>query len=214
MCLASKAAFAYYRGANGNGRKAMVGDTGDDVHKDRREPRDGGQVTAIIRRCIVEDGVDEYTHLSDALNTEARKFEGYRGTRMIYPDTPDGEYVTIFSFDSYDHYELWQQSERRHALLTQMEKIVRKHTAQHFTGVDYWFEGSKRSRSPQFPSWRMVLVVFAAIFPLVYFLPPIIDPFLPSHPFWAIFVSAGITTLLMSYVSLPLMAWLFQRWLD
>lgn len=191
----------------------MAKKTSGEVRNDRKE-RDGGQVTAIIRRCIVEDGVDEYRRLSDALNAEARKFRGYRGTRMINPETPDGEYVTIFSFDDYDSYELWQQSERRNELLTQMEKIVRKQTAQHFTGVDYWFEGTKRSRGPRFPSWRMVLVVFAAIFPLVYFLPPIIGPLLPSHPFWAIFVSASITTLLMSYVSLPLMAWLFQRWLD
>ena len=161
----------------------MAETNGDDIRNGGREPRDSGQITAIIRRCIVEDGVDEYTRLSDALNAEARKFKGYRGTRMIYPDTPDGEYVTIFSFDSYDHYELWQQSRRRKDLLSRMEKIVRKEKAQHFSGVDYWFDGTRRSRGPQFPSWRMVLVVFAAIFPLVYFLPPIIGPFLPGHPF-------------------------------
>ena len=110
----------------------MAETNGDDIRNGGREPRDSGQITAIIRRCIVEDGVDEYTRSSDALNAEARKFIGYRGTRMIYPDTPDGEYVTIFSFDSYDHYELWQQSRRRKDLLSRMEKIVRKEKAQHF----------------------------------------------------------------------------------
>lgn len=192
----------------------MVEKTGDDARNRGREQRVSGQVTAIIRRRIAEGGVDEYKRLSDALNVEARKFKGYLGTRMINPDTPDGEYVTIFSFDNYDNYEVWRQSERRNDLLKQMEKIVRKEKAQHFSGVDYWFEGAKRSRGPTFPSWRMVLVVFAAIFPLVYFMPPLIDPFLPTHPFLAILVSVAITTLLMSYVSLPLMAWLFQRWLD
>ena len=174
---------------------------------------DKQQVTMIVRRCLRVGTVSRFHELNKAINVEAGKFKGYLGTRMIEPANPDGEFVTIISFDSYENYCIWEKSEVRKHWLEQIEALVEGSSlSEHFSGLNHWFDPQADGKNWP-PDWRMALIAFLAIFPLAYYLPPLMAPWLPDHGFLAAVISIGIVTVLMSYISLPLMVKIFQRWL-
>lgn len=167
----------------------------------------------IVRRCLRAGTVSRFHELNNAINVEARKFEGFLGTRLIEPTDPGGEFVTIFSFDSYDNYCSWEKSDERSHWLRQIEELVEGNSqSEHFSGLNHWFEPRADGKIWP-PDWRMTLIAYLAIFPLAYYLPPLLAPWLPEHGFLAAAISIGIVTVLMSYVSLPLMVKIFKRWL-
>ena len=165
----------------------------------------------IVCRSLKIGEISRFHELNNAINVEAGKFEGYLDTRMIEPADSSGEFVTIFSFDSYDSYCSWERSDERRHWLEKIEELVEDNSrSEHLSGLNYWFDPHADGKTWP-PDWRMTLVAYLAIFQLAYYLPPLIAPWLPAQKFLAAVFSIGIVTVLMSYVSLPLMVNIFKR---
>ena len=166
-------------------------------------------VTAIFKRKIKEGRKDEFMEWSREITAICSTFEGYVSTKLIQPPTADGDYVTVITFDNYQHFQVWEESEKRQHLLNKMmDMVAGEVVTEQFLGV-YSFIGSPGKRWP--PDWRMVIVAYTAIWPLVYFIPPFLNPHLPQQPVLQSLLSTALVTALMGYVSLPVMEFLYRK---
>ena len=96
----------------------------------------------------------------------------------------------------------WEHSDERRHWLKQIEALVEGNSSsEHLSGLNYWFDPRADGKTWP-PDWRMTLVAYLAIFPLAYYLPPLMTPWLPKQSFFAAVISIGIMTVLMSYISL------------
>lgn len=170
-------------------------------------------VTSIIRRRIKEGCEAEFEQWSDGIGQACSRFPGHLGTHRIWPAEARGEHVTIISFDRYEHYRRWEESQERSDWLDKVLPLTEgKAVREHIEGLNYWLMPAKKGRAWP-PDARMVLVAFCAIWPIVHFVRPALAPFMPQQPLLASLASTAIISLIMGYISLPLMVKLFRRWL-
>ena len=64
------------------------------------------------------------------------------------------------------------------------------------------------------PRWKMLIASGLAIYPLILVLPPLLEPITARLPHWL----GGLATVLAitplaTFVTLPTVTWLLQRWL-
>ena len=81
-------------------------------------------------------------------------------------------------------------------------------------GVEACFPPSTTTPVGPPPKWKMAIVGFTAIYPLVLLVPPLIAPLLPPSPRWLhILIQMIFITPLMTWVALPLATTVFKRFL-
>jgi antibiotic biosynthesis monooxygenase (ABM) superfamily enzyme len=172
------------------------------------------QVTAIVRARVRPENAARYREATQKISEECSRFPGYSGTRSVEPKDSNSDWVTIFSFDDYNHYERWISSDRRAQCIGQLDSLVEGQISrEQIHGLHYWFEAGSDSGHSWPPSWRMTGVAFIAIFPLSFFLAPFVKAQMPNHPLLGTVAGIAAVTCVMSYVSLPLAVHLFRRWL-
>ena len=170
------------------------------------------RVTAIVRVRVDPDKEDMYRALSQKITEACADFDGYLGTKAIAPTQSGQDHVTLFSFDTYHNFCQWENSKERDSFLSQLTPLVVGAISREQTsGLDYWFRSESTKNSSWPPSLKMTFVAFLAIFPLSYGVPRILAPLLPSNEMLAETLTIASITVLMSYVSLPLMVRLFAR---
>lgn len=172
------------------------------------------KMTSIIRRRVRSGCEREFELWTKGIAGACQKFEGYLGTRLIHPTDSSEPYVTILSFDSYQNYRTWITSDVREGWLKKVEKCTEGvESIEELSGFDYWLgvETDKARSWP--PSFKMIMAAYIAILPLVSFVLPALKPFMPNHPVVSTLLSTGVITLLMGYISLPLVARIFRKWL-
>jgi antibiotic biosynthesis monooxygenase (ABM) superfamily enzyme len=172
------------------------------------------KMTSIIRRRVRAGCEHEFERWTKDIASACQKFEGYLGTRLIYPTDSSEPHVTILSFDSYQNYRTWFTSDVRKSWLEKAEKCTEGAVSiEELSGFDYWL-GSESDRARSWPpSFKMNIAAYLAILPLVSFVLPTIQPFMPGNRVLGTLLSTAVITLLMGYVSLPLVARIFRRWL-
>ena len=171
------------------------------------------QVTSIVRATVKPENFERYREMTEMVTEVCSQFTGYQGTRIVEPTDPSAVRVTIFSFDSYENYRLWEKSIERHESLEKLDQFIEGEASrEQISGLNYWMSPALNSNSWP-PSWRMAVVAFLAIFPLSHLIPPLVRPLLPNYPFLGSVLAIAAVTILMSYFSLPLMVRLFRKWL-
>lgn len=166
-------------------------------------------VTAIFKRRVKSGRETDFLNWSRRITAVCRTFDGYVSTKLIEPVKPNGDYVTVVTFDNFRHYQQWEESEKRQQLLEGMQELIDGEVSQEQIVGLYQFLGKEEKKWP--PDWRMVLVAYAAIWPLVHFIPPLINPWLPEQSLVQSLLSTAVITILMGYVSLPLMEALYRK---
>jgi antibiotic biosynthesis monooxygenase (ABM) superfamily enzyme len=172
------------------------------------------QMTSIIRRRVRSGCEREFERWTKDIASACQKFEGYLGTRLIHPTNSSESHVTILSFDSYKNYRTWMNSQVRMDWLKKIENCTEgTFSVEELSGFDYWL-GNETNRARSWPpSFRMNIAAYLAILPLVSFVLPWLQPFMPDNPLLGTLLSTAIVTLLMGYISLPLVARIFRKWL-
>jgi antibiotic biosynthesis monooxygenase (ABM) superfamily enzyme len=171
-------------------------------------------VTAIVRSLVLPENFDRYRAATRELSAACSEFPGYGGTRVIEPSNVESEWVTIFSFNSYQNYDRWINSPERGRCLSVLNRLTEGEVSrEQISGLDYWTGPAAKKSGSWPPSWRMTGVAFLAIFPLSYFVPNLVRGLFPHQPMLGSVLAIVAVTVLMSYISLPLMVRIFRRWL-
>jgi hypothetical protein len=169
----------------------------------------------IIRR--VKPGCEAaYEKLATQLSLEANKFPGHLGTNLFKPANPhDNDYRIIYKFDCMSHFHQWQHSEIRKAITDEINKLlIAPEHMQILTGLETWFSLPNQGVLIPPPRYKMAIVSWLAIYPLVIIILEVLAPILQNLP---IPLRAGLITLIaiptMTYILMPRMTKLFSHWL-
>lgn len=123
-------------------------------------------------------------------------------------------YTIILQFQTQADLDLWNASAEKARLLAEMSRLVRGEPhLESFTGMEAWFTPPAGATSAP-PRWKMALLTWAVIVPLIeiqiyvllpvlWFLPPALRP-VPA---------TALVVFLMTYLIMPTATRAFRRWL-
>lgn len=175
-----------------------------------------GPVTTTVTRRIKPGHEAAYEAFLAGISDAARAFAGYLGVEVFRP-TPGqgGEYRTVYRFDSAVHLRSWLDSPEHAAWLQRAEPhVAGPMRTQVLTGLEGWFTLPTQPGVPPPPPYKMALVTWATIFPLITGVVVATAPLLGGLPLvMRLAVTTGVTVPLMTWVVMPRMTRLLHRWL-
>lgn len=146
----------------------------------------------------------------------AKTFEGHLGATVFRSSDPaNPEYRIIFKFNHLSNLQRWETSAERHRWLEQAKRLtLDAGKFQILTGLETWFTlGTKQAIGPP-PRYKMLVVTFLTIFPLLNLLNFLLQPLLnPLPPLLRSLIVTSLLLLLTTYVVMPRMTKLFAGWL-
>lgn len=179
------------------------------------EIKQGSQdpVTVLAHHTVRPGDEGEFERWMQGISSASARFPGYLGTEVISPlESTENVFVSIFRFDNYAHLDAWLKSEEREAWLEQTHVYSDDEPRLHYHSLEFLF--SPEEHAGRVPAkWKMALVTFAVIWPLVHFVPRGIDAALHGPPLVMEVTSVGAIVLLMTYAVMPTVTRLLARWL-
>jgi uncharacterized protein len=176
----------------------------------------GGPVTTAVTRRIKPGHEAAYEAFLVGISGAASAFPGYLGVEVFRPASGQGsEYRTVYRFDSVAHLHAWLDSAEHAAWLARAEPhVAGPIQTQVLTGLEGWFTLPTRPGVAPPPAYKMALVTWATIFPLITLLVVALAPLLGRLPLVArLAVTTGVTVPLMTWVVMPRVTRLLRRWL-
>lgn len=174
-------------------------------------------VTVIVTRRVRQGRAAEFERLMSGMQAAAAQFPGHMGGFLIPPDAPEhGCYRTLFAFDNDAHLQAWTRSAERSEWLLRIAAVTHGDSALRvLNGLETWFAMPQaRTRAPP-PRWKMALVTWAGIFPLVLLssltVTPLLGPWLA--PTLVVLVATGLIVTAMTWLVMPTLARLLAGWL-
>jgi uncharacterized protein len=172
-------------------------------------------VTTSVTRRVKPGHEAFYEQFLEGIVSAASGFPGYLGVEVFRPQSASAaEYRTVYRFDTPEHLRAWLDSDIHAAWLERAEPHVigPMHTS-FVTGLESWFTlPGQPGTAP--PPYKMALVTWITIFPLITAIVAVTGPLLEGLP---LAVRLGITTALavplMTWVVMPRMTRLLRRWL-
>jgi uncharacterized protein len=181
------------------------------------EVRASPPVTVLVTRRVRRGRAPEFERLMAGMQAAAASFPGHRGGFLIPPEQAEqGCYRVLFAFDTEAHLQDWTQSGERQGWLRRIADVTHGDAAMRvLSGLETWFElPVARTKRPP-PRWKMAIVTWMGIFPLVLLTSHTIAPALGRlvHPLLATSIVTALITVAMTWVVMPALVPLFGNWL-
>jgi hypothetical protein len=169
---------------------------------------------AVLRRA--KPGYEaDFERVILGITKAAMTFEGHLGANIFHSINPtDSEYLIIFKFDCMTNLQRWEESEVRHKWLARAEGLTLGPPATRIlTGMETWFTlPAQQAVSP--PRYKMALVTWLAIFPLISGINLLFGPVLNQMPLsLRTLILTVVLISLMTYFIMPQMTRIFAWWL-
>jgi antibiotic biosynthesis monooxygenase (ABM) superfamily enzyme len=174
----------------------------------------GGPVTVVVRHRVKPGKEAEFEGWLRGITAALLRFEGQQGYHVVRPSGPaHPEYVVFFRFDTFANLEKWESSGERLAWLERAGALAsRPPRRERHTGLEVWFTAPAGRASP--PRWKMALVTLLAVYPLISLVQATLVPLLADWPPpLRTLATSALFTCLMTYLVMPAMGRLFERWL-
>jgi uncharacterized protein len=174
----------------------------------------GGPVTTTVTRRVKPGHETFYESFLEGIISAASRFPGHLGVEVFRPQSPAGEYRTVYRFDTAEHLRAWLDSGERAVWLERAEPhVIGPMRTSFVTGLETWFTLPGQP-GPAPPPYKMALLTWITIFPLITAVVAITGPLLEELP---VVVRLGITTALtvplMTWVVMPRVTRLLRGWL-
>jgi antibiotic biosynthesis monooxygenase (ABM) superfamily enzyme len=178
-------------------------------------PEDGGHVTTTVTRRAKPGHEQAYEEILEGLIASAKRFPGHLGVEVFRPDAPGGDYRTVYRFDSAEHLRGWLDSPERAAWLERAEPhAAGPMQSRYLTGLESWFTLPSRPGAPPPPPWKMALLTWVTIFPLITAVALALNPLLEGFALVPrLAITTAMTVPLMTWVVMPRVTRLLRRWL-
>ena len=178
-------------------------------------PGSGGAVTTTVTRRVKPGHEAAYEEFLEGIIAAASRFPGHLGVEVFRPAHAGAEYRIVYRFDSAAHLRDWVDSDEHAAWLERAEPHAAGPMGTQFlTGLESWFTLPADTGAPPPPPYKMALLTWITIFPLITAIVAITGPLLEGLP---LAVRLGITTALtvplMTWVVMPRVTRLLRGWL-
>jgi uncharacterized protein len=175
-----------------------------------------GPVTATVTRRVKPGHEDAYEEFLAGISGAAKAFPGYLGEEVFRPASgAGGEYRIVYRFDSPAHLRGWLDSPERAAWLQRAEPhAAGPMRTQFLTGLESWFTLPRQPGAPPPPTYKMAVLTWVTIFPLITLVVVVSAPLigrLPLVPRLA--VTTLVTVSLMTWAVMPRVTRLMRGWL-
>ena len=175
-----------------------------------------GPVTATVTRRVKPGHEDAYEEFLAGISGAAKVFPGYLGEEVFRPaDGTGGEYRIVYRFDSPAHLRGWLDSGERAAWLERAEPhVVGPMRTQFLTGLESWFTLPTQPGAPAPPPYKMAILTWVTIFPLITLVVVVSAPLIGGLPLVPrLAVTTLVTVSLMTWVVMPRVTRLLHLWL-
>jgi antibiotic biosynthesis monooxygenase (ABM) superfamily enzyme len=173
-------------------------------------------VTTTVTRRVKPGHEAAYEAFLAGISGAARAFPGYLGVEVFRPAPGgDDEYRIVYRFDSVAHLRAWLDSAEHAAWLARAEPhVAGPIRTQVLTGLEGWFTLPAQPGASPPPPYKMALVTWVTIFPLITLVVAVSAPLVGGWPLVArLAVTTGVTVPLMTWVVMPRVTRLLHRWL-
>ena len=173
-------------------------------------------VTAVASRRVKRGREREFEEWVSGILAAANGFPGYLGSEVLRPgDAPgDDEYRIVFRFDRKSNLRAWEESEERHRWLREAGPLIHEERVHVLTGLETWFTLPWKAGEPSPPRYKMAIVTWLAVFPLITVILVLFGPLLGLLPMLLrTLVLTAVMVSLMTYVIMPRLTRLFSFWL-
>ena len=181
------------------------------------EARSTPPATALVTRRVRRGRAKEFERLMAGMQAAAAQFPGHMGGFLIPPEQAEqGCYRMLFAFDTEAHLRDWMQSGERQRWHGRIADVTHAGTATRvLTGLETWFALPAAGTKLPPARWKMAIVTWMGIFPLVLLMSHTVAPLLGGwiHPLMLVMVSTALITVAMTWVVMPNLVPLFASWL-
>ncbi|MET0012160.1 MAG: antibiotic biosynthesis monooxygenase [Sedimenticola sp.] len=173
-------------------------------------------ITVVVSRRVRKGHEKEFEEMTTRMTENASRFPGHLGAVLFRPSSPDDpEYRVIFKFDTQANLDNWLVSSERLEGLKSIEDLLERPGAvDTLSGVVNWFTLPGRNPVQPPPKYKMTIVSWLALFPLVTLIFWIFGEQLAQLPLlFRTFLVTIVIMPLMSYVMMPRFTSWFAFWL-
>lgn len=173
-------------------------------------------VTVVVRRRVRPEAIAAFEAWLDGILGATAAFPGHLGASVARPTGgPTQDYVVIFRFDSEDNLARWEHSDERADWLSRVDPFtIGAVEVRRVTGLEFWFSLPDNAGGLPPPAWKMAVVTFVGLFPLVQFLAPALQASMTMlSAFAAGVVTLAVLVALMTWVVMPILIRLARPWL-
>ena len=181
----------------------------------REAPGAAGPVTTTVTRRVKPGHEAAYEEFLEGIIAAASGFPGYLGVDVFRPDDPGGEYRIVYRFDRADHLRGWLDSDEHAAWVERAEPHAAGPTRTQFvTGLETWFTLPARPGARPPPPYKMALLTWITIFPLITGVVVVLGPLLEGMALVPrLAVTTAVTVPLMTWVVMPRVTRALRSWL-
>lgn len=175
-----------------------------------------GPVTVSIARKAMPGREADYEDWISRVTAMVSGWPGYQGVSVLRPAAAtDYAYVTIYRFATWEQCHVFEKSEERSRLLTELEGMVESEAEiKKVTGLEFWFDLPEVPAQARPSPHKMALVVTVVAYGVVMALTLSLGPLISAYPVWLrALLTVTAQVLLMTYVVMPQVTRLLRRWL-
>jgi antibiotic biosynthesis monooxygenase (ABM) superfamily enzyme len=175
-----------------------------------------GPVTTTVTRRVKPGHETFYEQFLVGISAAASHFPGHLGVDIFRPESAStGEYRVVYRFDSALHLRAWLDSGERASWLERAEPhVIGPMRTRFVTGLETWFTLPDRPAARPPPPYKMALLTWITIFPLITLVVLALEPLLTEL---ALIPRLGVTTAvtvpIMTWLVMPRMTRLLRSWL-
>jgi antibiotic biosynthesis monooxygenase (ABM) superfamily enzyme len=173
-------------------------------------------VTVTIARRVKPEYKEEFEAFLTGVTYACGQFAGYLGSNVFRPvNADDPEYRIIFKFDRLSNLRRWETSTEREYWFAIAEPLtVSPPQIQVLTGLETWFTLPGKPAIAPPPRYKMALVTWLAVFPLITLISAIFQQVLAMLPLvLRVAIVTAIAVPTMTYLLMPQMTKFFAWWL-
>jgi uncharacterized protein len=175
-----------------------------------------GPVTTTVTRRVKPGHEVFYEQFLEGIIAAATRFPGHLSVEVLRPaSASEGEYRIVYRFDTGEHLRAWLDSDEHAAWLERAKPhVIGPMRTQFLTGLESWFTLPGRPGSPPPPPYKMALVTWVTIFPLITVVVLVLDPLLVRLDVVPrLAVTTAVTVPIMTWLVMPRVTRLLRGWL-
>jgi antibiotic biosynthesis monooxygenase (ABM) superfamily enzyme len=190
----------------------------NDAHQPLDSPPHGthGPVTTTVTRRVKPGHEPFYDQFLEGVIAAASRFPGHLGVEVFRPESAAaGEYRIVYRFDTGEHLRAWLDSDERAAWVERAEPhVIGPMRTRFMTGLETWFTLPDSPNAPPPPAYKMALLTWITIFPLITLVVIALDPLLEKLDLVPrLAVTTAVTVPIMTWLVMPRITRLLRSWL-